>query len=293
MAAIARQRARAKINLALHITGQRDDGLHELQSLVVFADIGDELRASESESDTLTLSGPFAGELTGASSNLVTQAVDLFRQRWPEAVPYGVAIELCKNLPVASGIGGGSADAAAALRIMASLSTLDIAAGELAELGLSLGADVPVCLGTQPCWMSGVGQDVRQLDAFPSCHLVLINPRLPIATADSFRLLKNRQNPALPDFSNTIVDVAALAAWLAATRNDLQGVAVSMHPVIEQIVGQLQQSDGCAFARMSGSGATVFGLFATAEKAASAVTKFRAIWPDFWMVSSPVILPGQ
>lgn len=285
------QRAPAKINLALHVVGQRDDGLHELQSLVVFADICDELRATADEKTSLRLGGPFADKLSNDSENLVTKAIALFQQRWPDAVPSGVAVELTKNLPVASGIGGGSADAAAALRIMTSLSTTEIDTAELAELGLRLGADVPVCLSSEPCWMLGIGQKVIPLEHFPACHMVLVNPLLPIATADSFRLLENKSNPSLPDFSEAGSDLVALASWLGETRNDLQPGAILTHPVIAKIIDRLAKTKGCNFARMSGSGATVFGLFASAQLAEGAVKALKAVWPEFWTVSAPVILP--
>jgi len=280
--------APAKVNLALHVTGKRADGYHDLESLVVFAGVADELRANSAREDTLFLKGPFAAALTAGQSNLVLKAMTAFRARWPDAIGQGVAIELTKNLPVAAGIGGGSADAAAALRLMAGLSTKSIAPEALAEVAATLGADVPICLLSSACIAEGVGEVVTPLERFPACHVVLVNPLVPILTADIFRRLKQHDNPGLPGFDAPLEHIALLALWLEQTRNDLQGPAIESAPIVGDIIAKLGQTRGCVAARMSGSGATVFGLYGSSAEAHQAAHDIRAIWPDFWVAAAPV-----
>ncbi|UJQ95821.1 4-(cytidine 5'-diphospho)-2-C-methyl-D-erythritol kinase [Mariluticola halotolerans] len=281
--------APAKINLALHVTGRRADGYHDLESLVVFAGVADELQArAVSGDDSLTLNGPFAEALTTGQSNLVFKAITAFRARWPDAISHGIAIELTKNLPVAAGIGGGSADAAAALRLLASLSVHEIDPAALSAIAASLGADVPVCLLSSACIAAGVGEVVRPLPRFPACHVVLVNPLVPIATADIFRRLRQRNNAALPAFDAPPEHISLLALWLEQTRNDLEEAAIETAPVIGEIIGKLGSTRGCVAARMSGSGATVFGLYGSSAEAHQAAHDIREIWPDFWVAAAPV-----
>lgn len=187
--------APAKVNLALHVTGRRADGYHELESLVVFADVADELVATPARKDALHVTGPFAAAAGSGDSNLVARAIAAFRARWPDHVETGLSIELHKNLPVAAGLGGGSADAAAALRLMVRLGQGSIWLAELSTVALTLGADVPACLLSRPCEIRGVGEIVHPLRSFPACHLVLVNPLIPVVTADVFRRLQSRENP--------------------------------------------------------------------------------------------------
>ncbi|HZY69157.1 MAG TPA: 4-(cytidine 5'-diphospho)-2-C-methyl-D-erythritol kinase, partial [Devosia sp.] len=251
--------APAKINLALHVTGRRADGYHLLEMLVAFAEVGDELEAFAAGEDRLTITGPFAPGLGNGGTNLVLRALAAFRERWPAALPPGIALRLAKNLPVAAGLGGGSADAAAALRLFATMADGDIAFADLLEIARGLGADVPMCLYSRPAEVRGIGEIVLPLPAFPACHVVLVNPLLPVVTADVFRRLTSRENPPLPNLADPIARPAQLALWLAETRNDLEATAIGLVPAIGTLIAQLGGANGCILARMSGSGATVFG----------------------------------
>lgn len=281
--------APAKVNLALHVTDQRPDGYHDLESLVVFAEVSDELKATKSAKDELVVTGPFATSLTNGQSNLVLKAVTAFRAAMPDAIDHGLKIELTKNLPVAAGIGGGSADAAAALRLLARMSSVPVKTETLNQLAKGLGADVPVCLLSQACIVHGIGDVAAPFTRFPACHLVLVNPLVPLSTAEIFRRLQNRQNPGLPDIEPQIDRVAMLGLWLEGTRNDLEGAAFEVVPVIGEIVERMRTTKGCAAARMSGSGATVFGLYGSSAEAHQAAHDLREKWPDFWVAAAPVI----
>lgn len=285
------QLAPAKVNLALHVTRRREDGYHDLESLVVFADVADELQARPADLDSLVVSGPFAPRLGVGESNLVSRAVAAFRARWPDAVQSGLALHLIKNLPVAAGIGGGSADAAAALRLMTTMSNRPIAIAELADMAVSLGADVPACLVSTPLVARGVGEVLAPLPEFPACHIVLVNPMVPLATAEVFRRLRAHDNYPLPELPTPLTRPAQLGIWLAETRNDLQPPAVKLVPIIGDIVAQLAETQGCMLARMSGSGATVFGLFGSSGQAHQAAQVMRAAHPDHWVAAAPLILP--
>ncbi|HEY4201088.1 MAG TPA: 4-(cytidine 5'-diphospho)-2-C-methyl-D-erythritol kinase [Devosiaceae bacterium] len=283
--------APAKINLALHVTGRRADGYHELDSLVIFAEIGDELEAVPAESDRLSINGPFAANLSTGESNLVLRAVAAFRARWPGHVPTGLSFTLNKNLPVAAGLGGGSADAAAALRLLAGMGAGKIADDDLATLAAGLGADVPMCLLSRPCRAQGVGEQLTALAEFPVTHLVLINPLLPVITADVFRRLKAHENDGLPALPEPLTRPAQLGIWLKETRNDLEAPAISLVGEIGDLTRALAKTPGCMLARMSGSGATVFGLFGSSTQAHQAAHDLRARWPGYWVAAAPVILP--
>jgi 4-diphosphocytidyl-2-C-methyl-D-erythritol kinase len=281
--------APAKVNLALHVVGRRTDRYHLLDSLVVFADVADELTAEPAPADTLRVTGPFAEALGGGGGNLVTRAVAAFRAHWPEAVATGLALTLAKNLPVAAGLGGGSADAAAALRLLAGLSDVPIPAAELMALAATLGADVPMCLLSRPCLVGGIGEAVSPLPAFPPTHLVLVNPLQPVVTAEIFRRLASHENPGLPPLPEPLSRPAQLGLWLEETRNDLEPVARALVPAIGPLIDWLAARPGCMLARMSGSGATVFGLFGSGALAHQAAHDLRAAHPGFWVAAAPVL----
>lgn len=284
--------APAKVNLALHVTGRRADGYHDLESLVVFADISDELEAMRAPRDRLSIAGPFADALKGSGTNLIQRAVEGFRERFPGRLDGGLDIVLRKNLPVAAGIGGGSADAAAALRLLVSLATGPVPSGELAVLALSLGADVPACLLSRPCEVRGVGEIVNPLDQFPPAHIVLVNPMVPVPTRDVFRRLVLRDNEGLPPLPEVMDRPAQLGMWLAETRNDLEPPAIELVPEIGEIISQLARQTGCVLARMSGSGATVFGLFGSGALAHQSAHDLRSRWPEYWVAAAPLIGPA-
>ena len=281
--------APAKVNLALHVTGRRSDGYHELESLVVFVDVADEVSARPAKADRFKVSGPFAAAAGNGDSNLVVRAVLAFRERWPGRVPNGLDIQLIKNLPVAAGIGGGSADAAAMLRLLVHMADDEIPLPELQDLALTLGADVPVCLLSRPCEVRGVGEILHPLRDFPPTHLVLVNPLVPVVTADVFRRLDSRDNPAMPALPQPLTRPAQLGLWLAETRNDLEPAAMALVPAIGELLRHMRVLDGCALARMSGSGGTVFGLFGSAAQAHQAAHETRAKYPSYWVAAGPVI----
>lgn len=281
--------APAKVNLALHVIGRRPDGYHELDSLVVFVDVADEVVAHPAKADRLTVSGPFAAAAGGGGNNLVMRAVQAFRARWPDRLPPGLDISLTKNLPVAAGIGGGSADAAAMLRLLASIAEGEFALADLCAVALGLGADVPVCLLSQPCEVRGVGEILHPLRDFPATHLVLINPLVPVVTADVFRRLEQRDNAPMPSLPQPLTRPAQLGLWLAETRNDLEPAAIALVPAIGELLREMRVLDGCALARMSGSGGTVFGLFGSAAQAHQAAHDMREKYPQYWVAAAPVI----
>ncbi|MCS6760243.1 MAG: 4-(cytidine 5'-diphospho)-2-C-methyl-D-erythritol kinase [Candidatus Devosia euplotis] len=283
--------APAKINLALHVTRRREDGFHDLESLVVFVDLADEIEAVPAKADSLAIVGPFARGLGAGDNNLVSRAIAAFRVRWPDAVPTGLALRLTKNLPVAAGIGGGSADAAAALRLMASQSTHAIAVPELSDMAARLGADVPACLVSAPLLARGVGELLEPLPKFPELHIVLVNPMVPLATADVFRRLRAHDNYPLPALPSPLTRPVQLGIWLAETRNDLQPSAVKLVPVVGELGDQLNQAQGCMLARMSGSGATVFGLFGSSGQAHHAAQLMRAQNPEHWVAAASLLVP--
>lgn len=275
--ASATELAPAKVNLALHVVGRRTDGYHLLDSLVVFPRLGDRLEAEPAAGLSLSIDGPFGLDLDAGPSNLVLQAALLLGDG------RGAALRLTKALPVASGIGGGSADAAATLRLLARL--WDVSLPPAAAV-LRLGADVPVCLAGKACRMQGIGESLSPL-SLPAFWLVLANPGVPVATGAVFAGLASRQNPGLGGIP-ALGEFAALVAWLAAQRNDLEAPAVAVAPAIGRVLAGLRGQDGCGLARMSGSGATCFGLFAGESAALAAADALRAAEPGWWVTAAPV-----
>ncbi|WP_315919226.1 4-(cytidine 5'-diphospho)-2-C-methyl-D-erythritol kinase [Mesorhizobium sp. SP-1A] len=275
--------APAKINLALHVTGRRPDGYHLLESLAVFTRFGDRLQAIPAEEDSLAVSGRYAADVPLDGRNLIVMARDALRKAAGTRDTFPVAMALEKNLPVASGIGGGSSDAAAALRLLGRIWGLDIDAAEMASIALSLGADVPMCLAARPLLARGVGEDVAVLPAFPPLGLVLVNPGVPISTPQVFSALRKRDNEPLPALPARF-DFHGLRNWLAATRNDLEAPAQEIQPAVAEALRALKKADA-GFARMSGSGATCFGLYETGNVAKRAAALIRARHPD-WFVAA-------
>jgi 4-diphosphocytidyl-2-C-methyl-D-erythritol kinase len=269
--------APAKVNLALHVLGRRADGYHLLDSLVVFARVGDTLAAEAADRLTLRLTGRFGATLAAEADNLVLRAARLLAEAG--GVRAGAALTLQKELPVASGIGGGSADAAAALRLLSRLWRLHLPHGDMMALALRLGADVPVCLAGRPARMTGVGEGLAPLPALPPCGLVLVNPGVAVATRDVFAARPPAFSPPL-DLPEQWPDAAALAATLARCGNDLEAPAIGLAPVIAEVLAVLRSSGGCLVARMSGSGATCFGLFAS--PAETLVAAARLARPGWW-----------
>ena len=279
-AALVREEARAKVNLALHVTARRADGYHELDTLAAFPPFGDVLQARPADDLSLTLTGPFAADLGPSGDNLVMRAATALRAAF--AIEAGAALSLEKRLPVASGIGGGSADAAAALRALARLWRIDRGDPRIAEIAARLGADVPMCLASRPLRATGIGEVLSPVADFPAAGLLLVNPRVSVATPAIFKALKNSDNPPLGDIP-ALADAKALADWLATTRNDLQPPAIETAPVIAEVLAVLDALPGALLARMSGSGATCFALFSEEATATAAGDALAATRPDWWI----------
>jgi 4-diphosphocytidyl-2-C-methyl-D-erythritol kinase len=267
--------APAKVNLTLHVTGRRPDGYHLLDSLVVFGPAQDVLHAEPSDGLSLALAGPFAAGLVAEADNLVLRAARSLAS-WAGR-PAHAALVLEKHLPVASGIGGGSADAAAALRLLARLWRLEVPAAEMARLAAGLGADVPVCLAGRPARMAGIGDILTPAPVLPPCGILLVNPGVALATSDVFRARAGSFTPSAI-WPRTWPGAAAMARDLSAQHNDLEPPALALCPEVGAVLGALRDAPGCLLARMSGSGATCFGLFADAAAAVRAGERLPASW---------------
>ena len=288
--------APAKINLWLHLVGRRPDGYHLLDSLVAFAAIGDSLALAPAPELSLTVDGPFAAEVPKGADNLVLRAArDLARSA---GIAPGARLALTKRLPVAAGIGGGSADAAAALRGLVRLWRLDVAADRLATLALALGADVPVCLAGRPAHVGGIGERITPVAALPAIPLLLVNPGVPVPTEAVFRAWAATPGAAFgpaaptwatPSWAPPPRDAAALAAALGATRNDLAAAACGLAPAVGKAAAAIAAQPGCLLARMSGSGGTCFGIFPTAAAAQAAEAALTASRPGWWVAATTTL----
>lgn len=278
--------ARAKVNLALHITGQREDGYHTLDSLVVFPQVGDRVLVELSPRLSLDIEGPFAAQIgSNPSDNLVYKAAQLLSEHVPAAT--GAMIGLEKNLPVSAGIGGGSADAAAALRALAKLWGASPSISQLSKLSLSLGADVPMCLQETPARVRGIGEVIEPVSGFPSGAIVLVNPLIELPTPSVFKALEKRDNSPMPEFPAHFEDIMDLAGWLKTCRNDLQTPAISLAPQIADVLEVLSAQPETLLARMSGSGATCFALCATLPEAEAIATRLAESESNWWIAAAP------
>lgn len=284
--------APAKINLALHVTGQRADGYHLLESLVAFANIGDVLTVESASSDSLSFAGPFGSTLAeDPATNLVLKARDALRIAAGSRPCPPVALHLEKNLPLSSGIGGGSADAAATLKGLNDHWQLGLTLTQLCTIGLPLGADVPMCLHGRALIARGIGEEIELVD-LPNIPMLLVNPGVAISTPAIFKALVKKENGGLPSISPLRGEMSPQATergsldllftYLCTTRNDLQPPAIALQPVIGEVIAALENV-GALFARMSGSGATCFGIFADAAAAAQAAGEIRMQHPGWWV----------
>jgi 4-diphosphocytidyl-2-C-methyl-D-erythritol kinase len=282
-AATVAEAARAKLNLDLLVLGRRPDGYHELDSLVVFADVGDRLAFEPAGDLALAATGPFASELPAPGDDIVLRAARLLADETNPARG-GARIRLEKNLPVAAGIGGGSADAAATLRGLNRLWGLGLDGAALREVGLALGADVPVCVHGRPARLRGVGERLDPVRGLPEIPLVLANPRRPLPTGRVFAALDpDLPRPPREEGLPARASLPRLVAWLLDTRNDLEAPAVELEPAVAEALGLLRAEPDCWLARMSGSGATCFGVFTRPEAALAAAERLRAARPGWWI----------
>lgn len=271
--------APAKINLTLRVLGRRADGYHLLDSLVAFADIGDVITVGAADQTSLRIDGPFAADLSDGPDNLVLRAAGLLAAQRPIGP---TAIGLQKNLPVASGIGGGSSDAATTLLALARLwdVPLDL---PVADLVSTLGADTPVCLRRRPTILGGIGDQLTDGPSLPPCGIVLVNPRLPLVTAEVFRGFGQVFADAPVTFPTSFASFAAMADFLGPFENALTASAEARIPAIGDMLTALRRRADCAVARLSGSGPTCFGLFATSRAAAAAARAIAADAPAWWV----------
>lgn len=290
-----RLRAPAKINLFLHLVGRRADGFHLLDSLIAFTDYGDELSAEAAGDLSLAVDGPFAAGLSQGEDNLVLRAARLLMAEG--SVTRGARLRLTKQLPVASGIGGGSADAVAAMKALTQLWGLYVPAGRLAELALKLGADLPVCLAGRPSFVGGIGEDIQPVPPMPDLFILLVNPLIPLPTIDVFR--RRAQGPDAARFgapgrwSGTLAAEADLIRRLTDCRNDLTDAAIAIVPAIADVLERIGGQAGCRLARLSGSGATCFGLFSDAAAARTAAAAILDAKPGWWAVATRLRLSDQ
>lgn len=278
-----RDTARAKLNLTLEVLGRRADGYHEVRSLVAFAELGDSLELESGQEFALAIDRPFGCALHG--ENLVTAAAEAVKAIAP-ALKIG-HFRLTKTLPVASGLGGGSADAAAALRLLARANPGALGPAALAEIAARLGSDVTACLESRPALMTGRGETVTAVRGMPACGVVLANPGIQLATANVYAALDAAPNPrkephdrAAPDFGGSF---ARLIDYVAPRGNDLEAVARRLAPVIGEVLAALKRLDGARLVQLAGSGPTCFALFATEDEANRGVTQINAAQFSWWV----------
>jgi 4-diphosphocytidyl-2-C-methyl-D-erythritol kinase len=276
------QSAPAKINLFLHVGDKRADGFHPLQSLAVFTDRGDVLAIEAAPSLSLTVDGPFAKGLDGEGDNLVLRAAKALGDS-------GAALTLTKNLPVASGIGGGSSDAAAALRGLRALWNDNRDDAALQAIAAALGSDIPVCLDAAPAFMEGRGEILRGVEAMPRVPMLLVNPGVAVPTRDVFAALAARSGAEMELPRGRFRDTADLLRFLETTRNDLEAPARALQPVIGEVMTALAALPGALLSRMSGSGATCFGIFADDDCCRRAADLLRQAHPGWWI--APTFVP--
>lgn len=277
------ERAPAKVNLTLRVLGRREDGYHALSSVVAFAGTGDRLSLIPGEELSLTLDGPGVGVLEAEDDNLVLRAARAVAARVPR-LRLG-HFHLIKRLPVAAGLGGGSSDAAAALRLLARANGLAVDDPRLHEAALATGSDVPACLYGRACLMQGRGEDITPL-VLPRFGAVLVNPRVPVSTAEVFRLLAIPPGSLRGEAASPPSGREAILDWLRSEPNDLEPPARALAPMLGEVESALEATTGALLVRMSGSGATMFALYADCRAAARAAKMVSAAHPHWWVKST-------
>jgi 4-diphosphocytidyl-2-C-methyl-D-erythritol kinase len=276
----------AKVNLYLHVTGRRSDGYHEIDSLIVFAGVGDRLSFEPAETLSLHVDGPFAAAVPDDAGNLVLRAGRALAAAC--APDLGARIGLQKNLPVAAGLGGGSADAAAAIAGLVALGGLTPQAGVLEEIALGLGADVPACLFGRPVFAGGIGERLERAPPVPPGWLVIVNPGVPLATSRVFEA-RTGNFASAERWTSAHTDIHALADHLAGLQNDLDEPARHLAPEIDSVLDRLARTAGVLLSRLSGSGATCFGLFEGPDEARAAAAEIAADQPHWWVAAAPML----
>ncbi|MEQ8504178.1 MAG: 4-(cytidine 5'-diphospho)-2-C-methyl-D-erythritol kinase [Rhodospirillales bacterium] len=284
--------APAKLNLYLHVTGKRDDGYHLLDSLIAFADVGDEIKARAAPDGSLTLAvrGPFAKDLADEADNLVLRAARMLRQA--AGVSAGAHLVLEKRLPVASGIGGGSADAAAALKALTRVWDIELPEPDMRAMALELGADVPICWVGAPAFVGGIGDEIEPAPPLPPVPLLLVNPRVGVSTPAVFKARTGDFQQA-DRFKEPPIDGAHLAFLLKSRANGLDQAACALCPPIARVLADLEATEGNLLARMSGSGGTCFALYETEGQALAAAEMLYDAEPDWWVAMGHLGTPGD
>jgi len=275
--------APAKVNLALHVTGRRSDGFHLLDSIAVFADVGDRVEIDAADTLSLSVTGPFAAHAPGDATDLAWRAAVAFFEHAGQKPAATIRVE--KNIPAGAGLGGGSADAAAVLKGLDRHLATGLSADELAAIGIKLGADVPMCLAGKALRARGIGEDIQTIEGWPSVPMVLVWPGAAVSTAAVFKSLQRRDNPPLDEPPRNPT-AATLASWLGNYRNDLEEPARRLAPEIGEALDALRAADDCLLARMSGSGSACFGLFPTREVAERAAASLKFKKPDWWIAAT-------
>jgi 4-diphosphocytidyl-2-C-methyl-D-erythritol kinase len=277
--------ARAKVNLYLHVVGKRADGYHLLDSLIVFAETGDDLRVTAASDLTLTIDGPFGKGLDAGTGNLVMRAALALREL--TGATKGAAIHLTKNLPLASGIGGGSADAAATLLVLIDLWQVKPDRAALYQLAEKLGADVPVCLDGRSAFVGGVGEDIEAAGTLPETHILLVNPLVETPTPAVFKARRGDFSEA-SRWQQAPKTARDLAAYLKGRKNDLTEPAIIVAPIVADVLKAIEGTPDCLLSRLSGSGATCFGLYESAAAADTAQTAIKARYPGWWSATAKI-----
>ena len=271
--------APAKVNLALHVTGQRPDGYHMLDSIVVLLDCGDVVSVSAADVWSFTADGPFGADVPLDDRNLISKAARWLEGYVGRSLP--AQVHLTKNLPASSGIGGGSSDAAAVIKGLCQLYNIDQPAAH--DL-VCLGSDLPVCMGQGVMRMRGIGEHIEQLETAASFSVLLVNPKIEVSTPAVFKRLSRKDNSEITEQNSDFV------TWLAALRNDLQSPAIELAPGIQDVLNALEKTNGLSFARMSGSGATCFALYPDAGDCADAAQQITKNHPKWWVSKGRPIL---
>nr|WP_298681988.1 4-(cytidine 5'-diphospho)-2-C-methyl-D-erythritol kinase [uncultured Dongia sp.] len=277
--------ARAKVNLYLHVTGKRADGYHLLDSLIVFAETGDEIAVAAADDLSLVIDGPFGAGLDAGPTNLVLRAAQGLRDL--TGVKQGAAIRLTKNLPIASGIGGGSADAATTLLALINLWQVTPERALLYALAEKLGADVPVCLDGHPSFVGGIGEDIQPAGKLPPAYILLVNPLVETPTPAVFKARRGDFSPAAR-WDQPPKTAQELATFLVTRKNDLTAPAIIVAPVVADVLSAIAATKDCLLSRLSGSGATCFGIFADAATAEAARQQIKTRYPAWWAVAAKI-----
>lgn len=278
--------AHAKVTLFLHITGKRDDGLHLLDALVAFTQVGDTLKVEAAEDITLEVTGPFAEQCGELEENLVWRAAKLLKEH--TGTQAGARILLHKALPVAAGLGGGSSDAATALKLLCQLWNKPLSVHELAELALPLGADMPVCVFAAPARMSGIGETIQAIDGIAELPILLVNPGVPLSTPNVYKHYTHVPSPYVSPQLRTD-DAIGLMAGLDRTHNHLQRAAIICEERVARVLLELETQFDCYIARLCGSGPTCFALFENPHALARAAATLRKAYPEWWVCETKLL----